>query len=119
MFLNNLVKIKFIKKFGVDGCSAPQYAFKLKDINRLLINLIKSYKKKFDYFYETKLLMDSILENPNYIGGTDSLDSTIIKISKKKIFCKEVPKRFSFFEKRNLQVVKIADGNERADLLVI
>ena len=34
---------------------------KLKDISKLLINLIKSYKNKFEYSYETKLLIDSIL----------------------------------------------------------
>ncbi len=105
------------KNFGIDGCSAPQYAFKLKDINRLLINLIKSYKKKFDYFYETKLLIDSILENPNYIGGTDSLDSAIIKISKKKIFCKGGAEGVFLFldlKKEICGVIKIVDGNERA-----
>ena len=41
--------------------------------------------------------MDSILENPNYIGGTDSLDSAIIKISKKKIFCKGGAEGVFFF----------------------
>ena len=61
--------------------------------------------------------MDSILENPNYIGGTDSLDSTIIKISKKRIFCKGGAEGVFLFldlKKEICGVVKIADGNERA-----
>ena len=53
-----------------------------------LINLIKSYKNKFENSNETKILINSIIKNPKYIGGSDSLDSIIMRISKKKIFCK-------------------------------
>ncbi len=105
------------KNFGIDGCSAPQYAFKIKNINKLLINLIKSYKGKFEKTYETKLLIDSIIKNPKYIGGNDSLDSKIMEISKGNIFCKGGAEGVFLFinlKKEISGVIKINDGNERA-----
>ena len=87
--MRNFLKQKISKKnYGIDGCSAPQYSFKTKDISKLLINLIKSYKSNFENSYETRILIDSIIKNPNFIGGSDSLDSIIMKISNKRIFCK-------------------------------
>ena len=106
-----------IKNYGIDGCSAPQYSFKIKDINSLLLNLIKSYKNKFENSSETKVLIDSVIKNPNYIGGSDSLDSTIMKISNKKIFCKGGAEGVFLFidlKKEIGGVIKVADGNERA-----
>ena len=103
--------------YGIDGCSAPQYSFRMKDINKLLLNLNNSYKNKFDNNFETKLLIDSILKNPNYIGGSDSLDSKIMKISNKKIFCKGGAEGvFLFIDlvKDISGVIKVSDGNERA-----
>ena len=55
-----------INNYGIDGCSAPQYSFKIKDINSLLLNLIKSYKNKFENSSETKVLIDSVIKNPIY-----------------------------------------------------
>ena len=37
------------KYYGIDGCSAPQYAFELKDLSQGLINLISSYNDKFAF----------------------------------------------------------------------
>ncbi len=110
------VKIKD-KNFGIDGCSAPQYSFKIKDINTLLMNLIKSFKGKFIYSYEVNLLIKSILNNPNFIGGTDSLDSRIMNIANKNIFCKGGAEGVFLFIDLNKEisgVIKIVDGNERA-----
>ncbi len=110
------VKIKK-KNFGIDGCSAPQYSFRIVDITRMLINLIKSYKGNFDYMHEVKTLINSVISNPKYIGGTDSLDSNIMMIAKKKIFCKggaEGVLLFIDLEKDYVGVIKVTDGNERA-----
>jgi len=109
-------KIKF-KNYGVDGCSAPQYSFKMKDLSKALNNLFKSYHNKFHYRDETQLLIKSILTNPKFIGGTDSLDSKIMSISDKKIFCKGGAEGVFLFI--NLEVgitgiIKVEDGNERA-----
>ncbi len=103
--------------YGVDGCSAPQYSFKIKHISKALNNLIKSYNKKFHYNKEVKLLINSILKNPKYIGGSDSLDSKIMQITNKKIFCKggaEGVFLFGQLEKGTTGVLKVEDGNERA-----
>ena len=35
-----------------------------------------------------RLIINSILANPKFIGGSNNLDSNLIKISKKNIFCK-------------------------------
>lgn len=105
-----------IKNFGIDGCSAPQYSFKIKNIALLLINLIKSYKNKFENSYETRMLIDSIFKNPKFIGGSDSLDSRIMEISPFKIFCKGGAEGVFLFidlKKELCGVIKIADGNER------
>lgn len=107
----------YSKSFGIDGCSAPQYSFKIKDILKMLINLIKSYNNNFEYSDEVKLLINSILKNPRYIGGIDSLDSRIMEISNKNIFCKggaEGVFLFAELKKGIAGIIKIEDGNERA-----
>ncbi len=104
------------KNYGIDGCSAPQYSFKINDINTLLSNLLKSYKNEFENSFETKLLIDSILMHPNYIGGSDSLDSRIMKILNQRLFCKGGAEGvFLFIDlKKNISgVIKVTDGNER------
>ena len=80
---------KIIKKnYGIDGCSAPQYAFKINELARALINLFNSYNGNFEYAKNIKLVVNSILANPLFIGGTKNLDSNFMKISNNKIFCK-------------------------------
>ncbi len=106
-----------LRSYGVDGCSAPQYSFKIKDIALMLANLIKSYNREFYYSDEIIKLVDSIMSNPKFIGGTDSLDSQIMFIAKNKIFCKggaEGVFLFSHLKKRVVGIIKIVDGNERA-----
>jgi len=105
-----------IKNYGIDGCSAPQYSFKMKDISEMLINLVKSYNSLFEYSEEVKCLINSIIKYPKYIGGTDSLDSIIMGLSD-KIFCKggaEGVFLFADLKKEIIGVIKVVDGNERA-----
>ena len=103
--------------FGIDGCSAPQYALKIKYISKMLINLIKSYKNEHELNYEIRTLIDAVTSHPKYIGGNDSLDSIIMKISSKRIFCKGGAEGVFLFidlEKEISGVLKVVDGNERA-----
>ena len=103
--------------YGIDGCSAPQYSFRINDLSNMLNNLTKSYKNEFEYNKETNLLIKSITKHPKYIGGTDSLDSIIMTISKEKIFCKggaEGVFIFSDLNKEITGIIKVVDGNERA-----
>ena len=105
------------KNFAIDGCSAPQYAFSLNDLSEALINLLKSYQKFFKNTSEVQLLMNSVFNNPNMIGGSLKFDSHLIKTFKKKLFCKygaEGVFLFLHLTKKIVGVIKIKDGNERA-----
>ena len=115
---NKFTESKLSKKnFSLDGCSAPQYSFKIKYISRALNNLIKSYKNNYEYTDQVRTLVNSILKNPEFIGGTVSFDTKVIKASKGKIFCKSGAEGvflFVDFQKEISGVIKITDGNERA-----
>lgn len=103
--------------YGVDGCSAPQYAFKIIDLSKAMINLFKSYNSKFEYSEHIKNMINSILINPEFIGGRNNLDSNLIKFSNNKIFCKggaEGVFLFLHLQKGIFGVLKVNDGNERA-----
>ncbi len=105
------------KNYGIDGCSAPQYAFRIKDIAKMLCNLIKSYNGNYKYSEEVKLLINSVIKHPKYIGGTNSFDSNVMSILNKKIFCKGGAEGvFLFADLKNsiAGVIKVVDGNERA-----
>ena len=105
------------KSYAIDGCSAPQYAFKIKELGKALKNLLKSFNSKFDYSEQIILMINSILENPLFIGGSNNLDSNLIRISNKKIFCKggaEGVFLFLHLEKGIFGILKVVDGNERA-----
>ena len=110
---------KNLKKqdYGIDGCSAPQYALSLKNLSTALLNLLNSYNSKFKYKSEVNLLIKNILINPYMIGGTNKFDSQLINISNKKIFCKggaEGVFLFAHITKKIVGVIKTTDGNERA-----
>jgi len=103
--------------YGIDGCSAPQYALKINSLSLALLNLVKSYNSHFEYSSEVKLLINNILINPNFIGGRGNFDSQLIKICNKKMFCKagaEGVFLFAHLTKRIVGVIKVSDGNERA-----
>ncbi len=115
---NKFTETKLSKQnFSLDGCSAPQYSFKIKSISKALNNLIKSYKDSYDYSEEVQTLINSVLENPEFIGGTSSFDTKVMKTAKGKIFCKSGAEGVFLFidiQKEISGVIKITDGNERA-----
>ena len=105
-----------LKNYGIDGCSAPQYSFKIKQLGKALSNLYKSYNSEFEYSYNTKTMIDSILKNPLFIGGSKNLDSNLIKISNGSIFCKGGAEGVFLFinlKKGVFGILKVKDGNER------
>ena len=114
---NKFTENKIIRNnYGVDGCSAPQYAFKIKDLVTALKNLFNSYHGNFEYSENIKFVINSILTNPLFIGGTNNLDSNMMKISNKKIFCKggaEGVFLFLHLKKGIIGVLKVVDGNAR------
>jgi len=115
---NKFTESKLSKKnFSLDGCSAPQYSFRLKSISKALNNLIKCYNSNFEYSTEVKTLIDSTLKYPYFIGGTKSFDTKVIYFSKSKIFCKHGAEGvflFAHLKKGISGVIKVTDGNERA-----
>ena len=115
---NTFTETKLSKvDFSLDGCSAPQYSFRIKSISKALNNLIKSYNGNFEYSRATRILINSTLKYPNYIGGTKSFDTKVIDSSKSKIFCKHGAEGVFLFAHLKMGisgVVKITDGNERA-----
>ena len=115
---NKFTESKLSKKnFSLDGCSAPQYSFQIKSISKALNNLIRCYNSNFEYSIAVRMLIDSTLKYPKYVGGTNSFDSKVIDSSKSKIFCKhgaEGVLLFAHLKKGISGVIKIKDGNERA-----
>ena len=115
---NKFTETKLSKKnFSLDGCSAPQYSFQIKSISKALNNLIKCYNSNLEYSIPTRILINSTLKYPNYIGGTKSFDTKVIDSSQSKIFCKHGAEGvflFAHLKKGISGVVKVTDGNERA-----
>ncbi len=108
--------IKFVN-YSMDGCGAPQYSLRVDKIIKGLKNLINSYNNNLNYNLETKILINSILKNPKYIGGNNSIDSNLIRICKGKFFCKggaEGVLLFAHLDKKIVGLLKVKDGNERA-----
>ncbi len=105
------------KNYGVDGCSAPQYAFTIKKLGKALSNLLNSYNGNFEYSEIMQKTINAILANPKFIGGSSNLDSNLIKISNRNIFCKggaEGVFLFVHLKKEIFGILKVKDGNERA-----
>ena len=85
--LENITECKITKKqVGIDGCGAPQYAFPLKNLSTSMVNLIKHYIGKGKFSTHIKLLLDSILQYPQLVGGSNKFDSELMDITKGKIF---------------------------------
>ena len=105
------------KNYGVDGCSAPQYSFTIEKLGKALSNLLNSYNGNFEYSKNTQTMINAILANPKFIGGSNNLDSNLIKISNRNIFCKggaEGVFLFIHLKKEIFGILKVKDGNERA-----
>jgi L-asparaginase II len=105
------------KNYGIDGCSAPQYAFTIEKLGKALSNLLNSYNGNFEYSENIQTMMNAILDNPKFIGGSNNLDTNLIKISNRNIFCKggaEGVFLFVHLKKEIFGILKVKDGNERA-----
>ena len=73
---------------GVDGCSAPQYAFSLTNLCTAIINLLKESNDNGKYNKETNILLDSIAKYPNLTGSKSIYPSQLMSATNGKIFCK-------------------------------
>ena len=110
------IKLNKIQK-GIDGCSAPQYAFPLKNLSIALINLIKHYKEEKIYSNEIKILFESIAKYPHLTGSKNIYSSQLMLATNGKVFSKGGAEGVLLFvhkEKKIGGVIKVIDGNERA-----
>lgn len=102
---------------GVDGCSAPQYAFPMNNISISMINLIKHFNGTLQYSAEVRMLLNAIAKYPHLTGSRIKYDSHLMKITKGKMFSKwgaEGVLLFAHKEKKIGGAIKVKDGNERA-----
>ncbi|MDC0226616.1 asparaginase [Alphaproteobacteria bacterium] len=102
---------------GIDGCSAPQYAFPLESLSISMINLIKNFKENLKYSKEVRLLINSVVKYPHLIGSKAKYDSQLMQVTNGKVFAKwgaEGVLLFCHNEKKIGGVIKVIDGNERA-----
>ena len=109
-------KIKNIQ-VGIDGCSAPQYAFPLNNISISMVNLIKHFNENYKYSKEVKMLLNAIAKYPHLTGSKIKYDTQLMKVTKGKMFSKwgaEGVLLFAHKEKKVGGVIKVKDGNQRA-----
>ena len=102
---------------GVDGCSAPQYAFPLNNISISMVNLIKHFNENHSYSEEVRMLLNAIAKYPHLTGSKIKYDTQLMRITKGKMFSKwgaEGILIFAHKEKKIGGVIKVKDGNQRA-----
>jgi len=102
---------------GIDGCSAPQYAFPFTNLATSMVNLVKEKEKTNKYSNAINTILSAITKFPLLIGGNNRFDSEIIKSTKGRIFCKggaEGVLLFADFANKIGGAIKILDGNTRA-----
>ena len=102
---------------GIDGCSAPQYAFTLKGLSTAMINLIKQINNRDVYAKEVSLLFNSIKKFPQLIGSKEKYDTQLMIATKGQMFVKGGAEGILLFvhkKKKIGGVIKVKDGNERA-----
>ena len=107
---------------GIDGCSAPQYAFTLDNLSDSMINLIKEKNKKNEYSKAINTILLSIKKFPEMISGNNCFDSNVMKITKGRLFCKggaEGVVLFADFSKKIGGAIKVLDGGDRAKFSIV
>ena len=116
--LKHFMQCQILQKHkGIDGCSAPQYAFPLKNLSIAMINLIKTFNEESKYTNEVRLILNSIKKYPTLTGSKTKYDSQLMLATNGKIFAKwgaEGVLMFAHKHKKVGGVIKVKDGNERA-----
>ncbi|MDC0194880.1 asparaginase [Alphaproteobacteria bacterium] len=105
------------KQKGIDGCSAPQYAFPLNKIAISMIKLAKTYSGNLPFSTEIKLLLNAISKYPHLTGGLKKYDSQLMRITNGRIFAKGGAEGVILFidkDKKIGGIIKVSDGNNRA-----
>jgi len=76
-------------KIGTDGCAAPNFAIPVSAMARSFLNLIAP-PKTFDEKTSDacRRIVSAMLNNPDLVGGTDRLDTTLMKTAPGKLISK-------------------------------
>lgn len=102
---------------GIDGCSAPQYAFPLENLCIAMINLLKHYGEEKDFTNEIKILLNAIQKYPQLTGSKHIYASQLMTATNGNMFSKggaEGVLLFAHKKKKIGGIIKVNDGNERA-----
>tara|TARA_B110000196_G_C21096188_1_gene640150 strand:+ start:474 stop:1469 length:996 start_codon:yes stop_codon:yes gene_type:complete len=105
------------KQKGVDGCSAPQYAFPLNKIAIAMVKLAKTYSSTLPFSDEIKLLLNAISQYPHLTGGLEKYDNQLMRITSGRLFAKGGAEGVILFvdkDKKIGGIIKVSDGNNRA-----
>lgn len=109
-------KIKKINE-GIDGCSAPQYAFPLVNLADSMINLLENFHGNKKYSDEIKILLNAISIYPQLTGSHSIYPTQLMSATNGVMFSKggaEGVLLFAHKDKKIGGVIKVKDGNERA-----
>ncbi len=75
-------------KMGVDGCSVPVHALRIKDFAYGMARMADYQNLPDNLQKPAQLILDSIYENPLYASGSDRLDFHIMDKANEKIIVK-------------------------------
>jgi len=101
----------------IDGCNIPVYGVPLKNMALAYANLADEGFMGGKYRKTQKLLMDAMRAHPEMVGGTDRIDTHIIRKFKDRLICKtgaEASHCVGLPGKGMGIALKIEDGNLRA-----
>ena len=117
-YLEYFTETKILKSHrGIDGCSAPQYAFPFKNLSIAMINLIRQYSEKKEFTEIIKILLHSIEKYPQLTGSKTIYTTQLMTATNGKIFAKggaEGILLFAHKEKKVGGIIKVCDGDQRA-----
>ncbi|MGE7021570.1 asparaginase [Solibacillus cecembensis] len=104
-------------QMGVDGCGVPVHCLPMYNIALGYANLAANSKYNPQRTNAIQKMVQSIIDEPEMIGGTDRFCSDLIKVCKGKLIAKagaEGVYCIGHIEKKLGVAIKIDDGNSRA-----
>ncbi len=105
------------KRFGIDGCSAPNWAIPLKHLAQAFAVFITGHGLSADRRRATERIATACMRRPDMVAGPGRLDTTamtalpgkvIMKTGAEGVYCGALPEHGLGF------ALKIDDGNKRA-----
>lgn len=73
---------------GVDGCSAPNYAFRLREAARLFAYMATPGMLEEPYGSALARIRDAMMRYPHLVAGTDRHDTLLMEAEDERLVCK-------------------------------